>query len=64
MSLDIYNLRGERIRMLVSDIKSPGRYSVLWDGLDETGLAVSSGSYFCRLLVDDDSRTIKMAMLR
>jgi len=64
VSLDICNLRGERIRMLVSDIKSPGRYSVLWDGLDETGLAVSSGSYFCRLLVDENSRTIKMALLR
>jgi len=64
VQLDIVNIRGEHIRTLLSDEKSPGRFSILWDGLDDSGHAAPSGSYLCRLLSDDFSQTLKMALLR
>lgn len=62
--LDIVNIRGEHIRTLLSEQKSAGRFSIPWDGLDDSGRAAPSGSYLCRLLTDDFSQTLKMALLR
>jgi hypothetical protein len=31
VNLTIYNVRGQKVRRLVSEAKSPGRYTVSWD---------------------------------
>jgi hypothetical protein len=43
--LTIYNSAGQKIRDLLSDSLTPGVYRVLWDGRDNAGRAVSSGTY-------------------
>jgi thermitase len=43
--LDIYNLRGQKIRTLVDDLRTPGEYETRWDGRDEYGQAIASGIY-------------------
>ncbi len=47
--LSIYNLKGQIVSTLVDEHKTPGAYTVPWDGLDSNGRAVSSGIYFVRL---------------
>ena len=47
--LDIYTLNGQRVRTLVSGDRSPGRYSVTWDGRDDAGRGVGSSVYLCRM---------------
>ncbi len=44
--LDIYNALGQRVRTLVSATHAPGEYAVSWDGTDNSGVKVSSGTYF------------------
>lgn len=46
VSLDIYNLLGQKIRKLIDEHHTAGSYSIKWDGSDDTGKMVGSGIYF------------------
>jgi len=41
--LDIYNVRGQKVRSLVNTHKKAGRYSVQWDARNDAGELVASG---------------------
>ena len=62
--LTIYNLLGQQVRVLVEEVQGMGGHSVEWDGLDETGLTVSSGLYFYRLEAGDQVLVRKMLLSR
>ena len=47
--LTVYNVLGHQVKVLVRDHQDPGRYVVRWDGRDELGRHVSSGTYLYRL---------------
>ena len=47
--LRIFNIRGQIVKTLVDEDKSPGYYSVVWDGTNDNGDEVSSGVYFCQM---------------
>jgi hypothetical protein len=49
VSLEVYNLLGQRVRRLAEHEMEPGSYKIFWDGKDERGKAVSSGTYFYRI---------------
>ena len=49
--LEIYDQRGEVVRLLVEEDVSAGDYSVVWDGLDEGGAKVPGGVYIYRLVL-------------
>ena len=46
LSIKIYNVRGELVRVLVDDIVEAGPGLVIWDGSDAAGEATASGVYF------------------
>jgi hypothetical protein len=49
--LEIYNLLGQRVRVLIADeVYRPGTYSVVWNGLSDNLLPVSSGSFIYRII--------------
>ncbi len=60
----VYDTRGRRIRQLHSGRLAPGSHAFDWDGRDNAGLQAASGIYFCRVNCGDQSRTIKMALMR
>ena len=45
----IFNIRGQIVKTLVDEDKSPGYYSIVWDGTNDSGDEVSSGVYFCQM---------------
>ena len=47
--LEVFDVVGQRVRVLVGKQLPAGAHQVLWDGRGETGVPVSSGVYFCRL---------------
>ena len=53
IQLYIYNILGQKIKVLSSQKLSAGSYSVKWDGLNTNGHTVSNGVYFYKLIVDD-----------
>ena len=64
VSLVIYNLLGERVRMLVSGRQNAGYGAVRWDGKDEQGADVAIGVYVCTLHAGEFVQIRKMALIR
>jgi hypothetical protein len=62
--IDIYNIKGQKIRQLVDGIYTVGTHKVVWNGLDDSGTAVSSGVYFYRMKTEGYSETKKMMLLK
>ncbi|MBK8663015.1 MAG: T9SS type A sorting domain-containing protein [Ignavibacteriales bacterium] len=63
VSLVVYNLLGESIRTIVNNIDyKPGRFSVEWDGRDNSGFTVPSGVYLIRFETEK-YREVKKAIL-
>lgn len=62
--LVIYNILGQKVRVLVEDLQEPGYYTISWDGKNEQGSAVGSGIYFYRIQAGDFTKTAKMSLLK
>ena len=64
--MDIYTITGQRIRTLMGGTMSAGIYRMLWNGKDDLGMDVATGTYLARLNVGGGSSTdtIKMSVIR
>ncbi len=66
VQLDIYNIKGQKVKQLVSDSAyqlSAGQHSVVWDGKDENNKTVSSGIYMYQLKVNGEAIASKKCLL-
>ncbi len=61
--LDIYNLKGQRVKRLVSDNFVKGNHQVVWNGTNEASQDVTSGVYLYKI-VTDKSQIIKKMILQ
>jgi flagellar hook assembly protein FlgD len=64
VSIVVYNLKGQRVRGLISGVYRAGSHSVTWDGTDDAGRAVSSGVYFYRMVAGEYSEIKRMMLLK
>ncbi|MBU1096506.1 MAG: cellulase family glycosylhydrolase [Bacteroidetes bacterium] len=62
--LVIYNSIGQKIRTLFDGFTNSGKYKVVWDGRDDSGLNVSCGIYLYQIISNNDMRSRKMMLLR
>jgi len=46
VTLNVYNIKGEKIRNLVNEDRTAGEHHIMWDGTDDNNSKVSSGIYF------------------
>lgn len=60
-SVKVFNLKGQVINTLVNKELAGGNHSVVWNGTDMNGRAVSSGIYFVR--VENDGKAVSKKML-
>ena len=64
VTIEVFNILGTRVRLLVNEQLSAGHKVVTWDSKDENGANVSSGIYFYKLVADDFTDTKKMILLK
>jgi predicted outer membrane repeat protein len=62
--LEIVNLKGERVRVLVDESLTAGPHTVTWDGRDTSGRALPSGVYLSRLVTEGSLEVRRMALIR
>jgi hypothetical protein len=62
--VDVHDIRGRLIRTLVDETRSSGPHAVVWNGTDNRGVSVASGTYFLRFAADDRVETRKVALLK
>jgi hypothetical protein len=64
LRLSIFNVLGQRVRVLADGMYPAGLHDVVWDGKNEQGSAVGSGAYFYRIESSAFNQTHKMLMLK
>ena len=64
VSVTIYNTSGQRIRTLVEGEQTAGYHHTVWDGQDDSGQAVASGLYLCRVICGEFSSVRKLLLVR
>ncbi len=66
VTLNVYNIKGEKIRTLVNENLSAGEHHVSWNGTDDNNSQVSSGIYFFESGIENnggDYTSIKKVIL-
>ena len=64
VNIDIYNVRGQKIKSFVDDFKLSGEYHLIWDGTDNNGRSASSGVYFYKMTANSYTETKKMLRVK
>ncbi len=62
--LEILNVKGQRVRVLVDEARSTGHHEVSWNGTDQAGRRVASGTYLYVLKAGDFRQTARMILLK
>ncbi|MEZ5359072.1 MAG: T9SS type A sorting domain-containing protein [Candidatus Zixiibacteriota bacterium] len=64
VKLEIFNILGQKVKVLVDESQPPGDYKIQWDGRDVFGSEAASGIYLYRLTTDDFSDVKKLMLLK
>lgn len=64
VSLSIFNVKGQLIRILVDAPQSAGRHTVMWDGKDSNGAIVGNGVYQYILKTPKHHEIKRMTLLK
>jgi hypothetical protein len=64
VQLSVYDLTGQRIRVLQDGPQHAGHHLLEWDSLNDSGAAVASGVYLLRLETERSLQTRKMSMIK
>ncbi|MFH1842332.1 MAG: FlgD immunoglobulin-like domain containing protein, partial [bacterium] len=62
--LSVYSVAGKRVATLLDEIREPGSHEVVWNGQNDRGRSLPSGSYFYRLETDGEFVTRGMVLLK
>jgi hypothetical protein len=61
--IEVYNVAGQRVVLLLDKKQEPGFYTIKWEGKDNKGKEVSTGIYFYRLKTKEFISTKKFLKL-
>ncbi|MGB7060931.1 MAG: T9SS type A sorting domain-containing protein [Candidatus Zixiibacteriota bacterium] len=64
VTLSVYNVLGQRVRVLADGFQEAGHKSVIWDGKDNQGREAASGIYFYKIKAENYQKTKKMVLLK
>ena len=64
VTIKIFNLMGQQVRVLVGEKKLAGEHTIFWNGKDDNGIKLPSSVYFCRMEVSDFVRVKKMSLIQ
>jgi len=65
VTLRIFDLSGRLVRELIAgEFRAPGRHEIVWNGRDDAGRQVASGTYFYRLEAGEFAETKRMVLVK
>ncbi len=64
VKIEVFNLTGQLVNVLVDQPQGAGSYRLEWDGHDQQGNEMASGLYFYRLSTNLERQTKKMLLVR
>ena len=63
IELSIFNIKGQKIKILANNQFAKGNHSIIWNGNDESDTPVSSGIYYYQLNVNGRTEAVKKCLL-
>ncbi len=54
VKVEIYSLIGEKVKTLFQGFQNPESYTLIWNGLNDSGQSVASGVYLYQLMTDQE----------
>jgi hypothetical protein len=64
VSIDIYNVKGQKVKNMTKATLDKGIHNLKWDGKDDQGTSTGTGIYFCRIKAGHMSRSLKMVLMK
>ncbi len=64
VSLTVINMQGQIVRTLVSNKMEAGIHELHWDAMNDAGIPMPSGNYFCILKANGFNKTMQMILLK
>ena len=64
VTLDIFNIKGQKVKTLINENQSSGNHTVVWNGKDDNNRSVASGVYFYKMRSGTYSSTKKMILMK
>jgi hypothetical protein len=64
VTIDVFNIKGQKVTTLVNGFESAGSHTVVWDGRDDDGRTTASGVYFYRMQTENYSSIKKMVLMK
>jgi predicted outer membrane repeat protein len=64
VGIEIYSLAGRRVRTLARQVFDAGPRNVEWNGLDDSGQLVASGTYFVIVRGERQTQRLKVTLLK
>jgi flagellar hook assembly protein FlgD len=64
VTVRVYSVSGRLVRTLVSGEMEAGQHQVIWDGIDDAGRSVASGTYHVQMVARDRTDSRSMVLLK
>ena len=64
VQLDIYNIKGQKVKQLIKEQLIAGSHTVDWNGKNNSNKSVASGIYFYKISTGKDTDLKKMLLLK
>ena len=64
VTLEVYNIKGEKVRTLINEVLPANNHVVTWNGMDDNNKSVASGVYFYKMKAEKYASTKKMILMK
>ena len=64
VEIGIYDVQGRLVRRLLAGVQGAGRQEIMWDGCDQQGVPIPSGSYFCVLRTEQGRAATRVTIVK
>ena len=64
VQINIFNIKGQKVRSLVNEVYPVGEHVIVWNGKDDNGDTIPSGIYLCKMTSAGYNSVIKMLLVK
>ncbi len=64
VTISIFNMLGQKVRTLTEGYLNAGYHTIIWDGLDDAGHGLTSGTYFLHVKAGTNSHIRKLTLMK
>ena len=64
VNLEVYNIKGQKVKTLINEQMQKGKHSIIWSGLDKNNKSVSSGIYLYKIKAGNQESVKRMLLLK